>query len=428
MKNLKITILLLLTVALVCLTAGCGKENKDSESDLQQETTQTESVTSGITEDITLNLWYTESAMQDYLEMAAERFHEENPGVEVVLKLCSATNYLENINSDSIKRTNVTDVYMLPSEKLEQAYLAGLALAYDPQDTPFTEENFCSTALATVTYKEKSIAYPLCFDSAFLVYNHAYTSQAPATFDELLDFANNFEVEDGAEIGAQLEKVLIWNVSDINMNYQFLSKSFQIGGVNGDDRNNISVYHANVIKGLEYYKGLSDFFAVDRSTITDDEVVEYFISGKAAFMITDTAGLTRIHVSGMDFGVCAMPDITDALQAGALSQTQTLVVNPYSEHIDAAQSLVQALAYDYVDDFYVKTGYFPSRYTWNYDSEMVRGVYENYADSESRPKLMNMGDLYTRLEILLHEVWDNEDSTESLLMEFQQHVKEQLEQ
>ncbi len=38
---------------------------------------------------------------------------------------------------------------------------------------------------------------------------------------------------------------------------------------------------------------------------------------------------------------------------------------------------------------------------------------------------MNLGDLYVRLEILLHNIWDDGD-TEELLMEFQQFVKDQL--
>lgn len=423
MKMIKKMVCMFLAISMCTGLWGCNTK-KEEEATLENVPMEG-TTTVNITEEVTLNLWYTGEYMQNYLEYAVKRFEEENPGVKIALKLSATANYLENINSNSIKQTNVIDVYMLPSEKLEQAYLAGLALPYEPLDTVYTTKNYSETALHAVTYKGKRVAYPLCFDSAFLVYNHAYTDKAPATFDELLDFANNFEVEDGNEIGAQLEQVLIWNVSDVLMNYQFLSGSFQIGGEDGDDRNDITVYHANVIKGLEYYKSLSDFFAVDRKTITDEEVVEYFISGKAAFTITNTAGLTRLHTEGMDFGVCAMPDITATLPASALSTTQVLVVNPYSKNIEVSQKLVQALSFDYADDFYIKTGYFPARFNWNYDSKMVEGVYDNYADSATKAKIMNLGDLYVRLEILLHNIWDD-GNTEELLMEFQQFVKEQL--
>lgn len=422
MKRIRKYLCIMLALSLCTGLWGCDSGKKE---DVTEENKTTESTSAANSDEITLNLWYTGNYMQDYFDYAAARFADENPGVKVVPKVSAVANYLENINSNSIKQTNVIDVYMLPSENLEQAYLAGLALAYEPQETVFTTKNYSKTALHAVTYKGKSVAYPLCFDSAFLVYNHAYTDKAPATFDELLDFANNFLVEDGSDIGAQLEQVLIWNVSDVRMNYQFLSNSFQIGGGDGDDRSDITVYHADVIKGLDYYKSLNDFFAVDRKTITDEEVVEYFISGKAAFTITNTAGLTRLHAEGMDFGVCPIPDITATLPASALSTTQVLVVNPYSKNIAEAQKLARALSYDYADDFYVKTGFFPARFDWEYDSQMVKGVYENYADSVTKAKIMNLGDLYVRLEILLHNIWDD-GNTEELLMEFQQFVKEQI--
>lgn len=422
MKKIKRMSCVLLLASLCVGMWGCDSKKKE---DAAEENIPTEGVTETMAVDITLNLWYTDEYMQNYFDYAIEKFEDENPGIKVVPKLSAAANYLENVNSNSIMQSNVVDVYMLPSENLEQAYLAGLALPYEPDETVYTTDNYSETAIHAVTYKGRRVAYPLCFDSAFLVYNHAYTDKAPATFDELLDFANNFEVEDGNNIGAQLEQVLIWNVSDVLMNYQFMSGSFQIGGADGDDRDDITVYHANVIKGLEYYKSLSDFFAVDRKTITDEEVVEYFISGKAAFTITNTAGLTKLHAAGMDFGVCAMPDIMATLPSSALATTQVLVVNPYSKNIEAAEKLVLALSYDYTDDFYVKTGFFPARFNWNYDSKMVEGVYENYADSVTKAKIMNLGDLYVRLEILLHNIWDD-GNTEELLMEFQQFVKEQL--
>lgn len=433
MKNLMRKLLLITSAVCMLSLAACSKNNTadgaSDESVSQENTSQsvvTEASNESTAEEITLNLWYTSSYMQDYFESAISKFTEANPNVNVVLKLCAESGYLENINADSIKRTNVVDIYMLPEEDLEQAYLAGLALEYNPQETVFTEDSFSKTALRAVTYKGKQVAYPLCFDSAFLVYNRAYTNKAPKTFDELLDFANNFEDSASGGVITQLERVLVWNVSDVKMNYQFLSSYFSIGGECGDDREVIDISNDNVIRGLEYYKSLNDFFALDRNTITDQSVVDYFVSGKAAFTITNTAGLTTLHTAGMDFGVCAMPDITSSLSAGALSTTETLVINPYSENVDMAKKLVQALAYDYADDFYIKTGYFPSRFNWEYDSSMVDGVYENYADSTSRPKIMNLGDFYVRLEILMHNVWDG-GSVEELLPQFENYVREQLE-
>lgn len=409
-----------LSLAIVTMVTACG--NAEGTVDT------TESVTSVTKEEnqdsITMNLWYTDDYLTDYLKVGVENYMEDNPNVKIVLKQVAESGYLENINANSIKRTDVVDIYTLPVDDIEKAYLAGLAKEYDASATVYNTKNYCKTAISAITYDNKQVAYPLCFDSAYLVYNKQYTNEAPANFDELQNFANNL-VTSEEENAVQLEKVLIWNVADYKMNYQFLSDAFKIGGKNGDDRNSVSVYHADVIKGLYYFQSLNDFFAIDRKTVTEDEVLKFFEEGKAAFAITNTEGLLKLHMAGMDYGVAKMPDMTDSLKTKALSSTLAMVINPYSANIETAQKIVDKFCYDMAADFYVKTGYFPCRSSWEYDSALLDGVYDNYAASVSRTKLMNAGDFYTRIEIMMNKIWDGE-AAEELLMDFQTYAKEQF--
>lgn len=425
-------------MAFICLLSlsGCqkGKEENSSmgaetaalEGNVLDASTSENENTSSAGEDVVLNFWYTDTNMTEFFTDAVSRYQESNPGVTVNLRMVASNGYLENINTQSIKQTNAVDVYMLHNEDLEQAYLAGLACAYDPEGTVYTAENFGHSAIRAVTYKNKQIAYPLYFNSAFLIYNKAYVTEVPKTFEDILNYSNNLEYEEEGSVTDQIEKTFIWPVSDYTFNYAFLSDSFVVGGPNGDDRSQIDIANSTVAASLEYFQSLYDYFAIDRNEVDYEYCLQSFIDGKNAFTFAKTGDIPRLNESEVDYGTACMPDISDEVSASSLSYTQTLVVNPYSMHIEEARKFVKALTYDYAADFYGKTGYYPSCKAWDYSSDIVAGIYENYGDSTPRPKMMTLGDYYIELEILLHTVWDDNGEVHELLNDFQNFVNIQV--
>lgn len=71
--------------------------------------------------------WYTDETLTDYLNSAAVAFNETKEDIRVVPVLVSANDYLEAINEASLEGESVPDVYLLPHDSLEKAYLSGLA-------------------------------------------------------------------------------------------------------------------------------------------------------------------------------------------------------------------------------------------------------------------------------------------------------------
>lgn len=417
------------TLALMCLfwTVGCSNSEDESLTTIaSEETSSAEEATvqTEPAEEIVMNFWYTDANMTDYFTRVIEAYEAEHTNVTVEMRIVASTGYLDNINTQSINRSNAVDIFMLHNEDLEQAYLAGLAKEYDPADTVYTEENYGKSALRAVTYDGKKVAYPLYFDGAFLVYNKDYVETVPTTFDGILGFAT---MERGEEesIMDNMEKVCVWPVSDYSFNYEFLSDSLIVGGINGDNRTQVDVENGTVIAALEYFQSLNEYFALDREEVNYDYCLNYFMEGKSAFTFAKTAALTALNESGINYGTACMPDISDTISASALSYTQCLVINPYSAHISEAEKLVQALTYDYVGEFFGLTGYYPSCKVWNYD-DIVKGIYENYFDSTPMPKMMTLGDYYIELDILLHKVWDDEEDIAVLLNEFQNFLNVQL--
>lgn len=420
-------------LAVICMSvslAACGEEKNKSEIVVPGETTvdatETESETTEQVEDITLNFWYTDAGMTDYFNYAVERYQAEHPNVTIDMKMVASVGYLENINTQSINHSNAVDVYMLHNEDIEKAYLAGLALPYDNTDTVFTSDNYGKSAMRAVTYNGKQVAYPLYFDSAFLIYNKAYVTDPPKTFDDILNFSNTLEYSEGG-ITDNIEKTFIWPVSDYTFNYEFLSDSFIVGGINGDNREQVDVANETVLLSMGYYQALYDYFAISRDEVDYEYCLDSFSNGKNAFTFAKTAALKRLdEVEGLEYGAACMPDLTELASASALSYTQTLVVNPYTTNIKAARSFVKALTYDYVNVFYYQTGYLPSCKNWTYNSDIIAGVYANYDDSTPMPKMMTLGDYYIELEILLHNIWDQNGDIMELLNNFQNFITTQL--
>lgn len=426
--SFKKILVMLLAVILVLGLVACGDKEEvpdtvtmtdENGSEILEETTEE-------LQEITLNFWYTDANMTEYFEYVLEKYQKEHPNVTVELQLVASNGYLENINTQSIKQTNAVDIYMIHNENLEQAYLAGLAKAYNPAETVFTADNFGNSAIRAVTYKGKQVAYPLYFDSAFLVYNKLYVQEVPTTFDGLLDYSNNLEYSEDGGVTDNIEKTLVWPVSDYTFNYMFLSDAFDVGGINGDERSQVNINNDSVSFTLKYYQILHDYFAIDRKEMDYEKCLTSFMEGKNAFTYAKSGAIKELMESEVDFGTACMPDLTDSIAASSLSYTQALVINPYSLHVEEAQKLVQALCYDSVDAFYGMTGYFPSSHQWNYDYEKIGGIYANYNDSTPRPKMMSLGDYYIQMDILLHTVWDDNGDVDELLENFQNFVITQL--
>lgn len=426
-------------MAAVCVLsmAGCNNTSGNEEETKKvivsgdgqtQESTESvgESTGQASTKDeVVLNFWYTDAAMTEYFTEAVEKYKETKPNVVINLNVAASTGYLENINTQSIKQTNAVDIYMIHNAELEEAYLAGLANAYNPDGTVFTKENYGESAIRAVTYKDKQVAYPLYFDSAFLVYNKAYVTEVPATFEGIKQFSNDLEYSEEGSITDNIEKTFVWPVSDYTFNYPFLSDSFVVGGLNGDDRTQINVNNDTVVAALEYFHGLYDFFAIDREEENYESCIKSFLEGKIAFTLAKTGALPQLNEAKVEYGTACMPDISDSISASSLSYTQALVINPYSLNIEEAQAFVKALTYDYVGSFYEKTGYYPSCKAWSYD-DIAAGVYANYSDSTPRPKMMTLGDYYIHLEILLHSVWDDNGEITELLAELHNFLTTQV--
>ena len=419
----------------------------------------------------TIYCWYSDESLSGYINAAAVSFGEQNK-VRVIPVLTSDSEYLEVINQETLHSDQIPDIYLLSSDSLEKAYLAGLASKVPDTEEICDTDHFSQAALAAVTYNDKIIGYPVYFDTSALVYNEDYlktwatqqaekelsgssdndepvgegeeiieedslpedqtTEQAtvdeaavnalaeqyfakalPSTVDDLLNIADTFDAPEG------VEGVMKWDVNNIFYNYWIVGNYMIVGGDPGDDRNDININNPETIQCLEVYKALNQFFFIESDTVTYDSVIQDFIDGKTMFTIGTTDVVKRLEDAKADgsltfnYGIARMPDISAELQSRSLSVTGAAVINGYSEHKELADRFAAYLAEGYSDGLYERSGKMPASLhaAENADNGALTVFADEYADSVSLPKMLETGNFWMQLEVLFSKVWNGEDVT-----------------
>lgn len=419
----------------------------------------------------TIYCWYSDESLSGYINAAAVSFGEQNK-VRVIPVLTSDSEYLEVINQETLHSDQIPDIYLLSSDSLEKAYLAGLASKVPDTEEICDTDHFSQAALAAVTYNDKIIGYPVYFDTSALVYNEDYlktwatqqaekelsgssdndepvgegeeiieedslpedqtTEQAtvdeaavnalaeqyfakalPSTVDDLLNIADTFDAPEG------VEGVMKWDVNDIFYNYWIVGNYMIVGGDPGDDRNDININNPETIQCLEVYKALNQFFFIESDTVTYDSVIQDFIDGKTMFTIGTTDVVKRLEDAKADgsltfnYGIARMPDVSAELQSRSLSVTGAAVINGYSEHKELADRFAAYLAEGYSDGLYERSGKMPASLhaAENADNGALTVFADEYADSVSLPKMLETGNFWMQLEVLFSKVWNGEDVT-----------------
>ncbi len=390
------------------LLMGCSKSDANPAEKNQNETTTSNNVSdiSGGMSEATegakienINLWYTNDELTEYLADCAMHFRETN-GVGVNLKLVSSVDYIEAIYQGT-KEGNVADVYILNTESLEKAYLAGIVA--ENVDTDICNgDNYPEVALNASTYNGKLIGYPFYYDTTFFLYNKDYV-EAPETFSDIIEFSNNYMGE-----YKNIETILQWDVHDLFFSYCFVGEYLNFGGVCGDDASIIDINNANVIEALTYFKQINQILYFDSADSNYEDVLNDFLEGKILYTMGSTANLEQIIGSGVNYGICTIPALNDEMDSRAVSINYTVVVNPYTSNKELASQLAQGISFEHAEEFFSYTKKIPSRRLSSYPNENWQHIAEQYEHTATLPKLMATTNYWMELEVVLNTIWDKE--------------------
>lgn len=403
----------------------------------------------------TMYFWYSDEEMADFIASAAVEFGQERD-VRVIPVLVSPNDYLETINEATMTGTQMPDAYILDNDSLGRAYLAGLADVVDDNLEVLNTNLFPNAALSAVTYRDKLVAYPYYFETSAMLYNKTYLqewttaqlagggladedvewsdeyidpddpnyedtdgklniSQAqleagiPTTLDELLAFADNYDAPEN------VEAVLKWDVSDVFYNYYFAGSYMNVGGPNGDDPAQLHIYKPETVQCLQIFQNLNQFFSIDPDDVTMDGVLQEFIDGKIVFSIVKPDAVEVLETAkeegrfAYEYGIIEMPKLSEELNGSTMAVTKAIAINGYSKHKALANEFATFLTTMYLDKLYSRAGKLSACYNESQAHTSLNAFVKQYETSVSLPKLLEYGNFWLQLEIMLSRVWVGED-------------------
>ena len=320
---------------------------------------------------------------------------------------------------NNAKSEDAPDVYLMESSKLEEAYLGGTARVNSDTET-FSLRNYSRNALSSVIYDGKMVGYPLCFDTAFFVYNRKLIEEAPLSFADIESLSVSF-VKDAE---SDVDMIMLYNVEDMISSYPFLGAYLDLGGVNGDDASNFDVYSEDLLEAAYFYQELSANLGIDMNTTTYDLAENSFAFGRSQMAILNCRSIAALNKAGTDYVVCDMPRLNGKLDTKAVSVHWCVCVNPGCSDPDRAAQLATFMSYDKADLIYDATGYMACA-RLSYHDKGFADVYAQYEASSNLPKLIETEEIWKDLKTLLNNIWNGKEVT-SELSSFQSRVHDFL--
>ncbi len=479
---------------------------------------ETEALSSDNTENVFL--WYSDEALEDFFTKAAVAFHEKHPEIRVIPQYVTASEYLEYINEASIEAEDYPDLFVLTNDSLEKAYLSGLACKVPDSSAVLNDSHFPQAALYAVSYHGKKVAYPLAYETTVLLYNQTllenwaakvnagdlsgegegtsasdiefdeysdyellgenesvangglnsektmtYEDYLPKTFDDILNFAQNYETPDN------VESILKWDVNDIFYNYLFIGNYIDVGGNAGDNDDEIDIYNNDTLNCATAYQALNQFFSIDVESSEYAAVLQDFTDGKIVFTIATSDAISKVSARqsemqaaydrevalrnnealerdmlGIDaasagigieskeeallpelrkFGYLEIPDVSDSLESRSMSVTDCLVINGYSEHKNAADLFATFVSTEYSGELFNSSGKLAASLDAGAESDAEKVFMSEYGKSVPLAKIVETTNLWVQLEITFTEIWKGE-SVEEWLTAFQRQILSQL--
>ena len=192
------------------------------------------------------------------------------------------------------------DLYIIADNSLGRAYRAGLAAEVSNSSVFENTLFYPQTAINSVTYQGRRVAYPFYFETAALLYNADYLQSfadkagksleetVPSTIQDIIDFAGNYDAPEG------VTSVFSWDVGDIFYNYYFIGESSDLGGECGDDRDKIDIYNADTISALQVFQQLNQYFSLDTDENSYSDILDDFAQGKSVFTVATTDALKTL--------------------------------------------------------------------------------------------------------------------------------------
>lgn len=333
---------------------------------------------------VDLVFWYEDASYTEFFEETARRYFAQT-GVKVSVECQNTIDYIGDIYDKTMQDDAFPDVYLIPGDNLEEAYLYGLVSV---NEKGLSDVNAASNAVSAATYEDKLLGYPLSFNTCVFVFQPDYFGDAPESLQSIIDYSNE---NDPAE---NVEYLLEWDVNDAFYDFPFIGNSVTFEKTETDTMN--VIYNEDLYQqDLEYFDTILASFSVDADTVSEKRIIENFLAGRTLSAIIDTDSLYKLD--GYRYELVQMPNLNETLAAPVCAITDMLVVNDFSEKQDTAAEFAYFATVTMAKDLYGISGHFSVIPTENQGQE-ERVAFDAYETAVLVPDSKDARDFWVNLQ------------------------------
>ena len=407
---LKKALIMLLCFCFCANMTGCGKQSGKKQD--KKETASYEKMLQSLSykKGDKVTLWYTKESDLPFLQESKKQIKQKY-GVEVKLVLKDSVNYYEEIVEKS-NTEEAPDLYLITNDKLKKYESAGLIEDNRFFSKEFLDKEYASVAVDAMTYESVQYGYPVYGETNLFLYDGIVVKEPVKTFDEILDFAENFEDD------SNQKTILQWDVSNEMINYMFFTDQVVIKGEKGDNPDQMDMGNASIKKGLEYFQSLSNFLSIPVEKSSEEGVRKALSQEKVVFAICQGDYLKELENSKSNYKIGRLPDLTDSLKTKGISVTTLAAVNPLSKNSDSANLVASYMSYQMAKEQYQHTNQLGLVENIDRKSEYEQQAYEQYKETTPIAKTLDMGNFWIQADIMFQNIYKG-NSVEKELKELE---------
>lgn len=359
--------------ALTLILAACGKSSgggpNESSSGSGTKTGENKTASSGTgggsaaNEKIKLS-FLAHSNYETGLTHVIEAFEQEHPDIEVNLELAPFSQLMESIEIKLGAATSDVDVLFVDSPLVVNYSVKDYLEPLDNLLPSDARQNWTDSAVETVSYNGSLMAAPMNNSSQVLYYNKAILQDRGValpgqderlTWEQIVEMAKELTYNDGEK------QIYGFSFDRVDTSFQFLPLAQSLGAAMLSEDGLTATGYTNspeAIQAFQFYYDLYNTWGVSPK-ISQDESLDYFISGNVAMFAGLSHNLPKLVESGLDFGVSLFPYFEGG-KIATPTGSWNIGISKYSEKKEAAAKFVEFLTLGGGVDIMVdKGGIFP---------------------------------------------------------------------
>jgi len=387
----------ILAFALAGVLAGCGNST-------------------GKGDDKELTIWTNMAVEGDIIQKYGDEWGEANGyTVEIIHQSPSVQQFAQAVNSES----GPDAVIGIPNDQLANFVNAGLA-AEVPADL-YQDADFSDAAIQACYVEGTRYAAPLAVETIALFYNTEKVSEAPATWEELVETA-------AANGGVQFDATSIY----YDLGFVRACGGYIFNYENGAyDVSDMGLANEGAVEAYEFIYSLYKDYGFVSADVTADIARSNFQNGETAFYIGGPWDIDGFESAKTPYDICVMPTFHGENFVTPVG-TQVSFVSSKSDKQDMAWSLIMYLIDHGSIDMYQVGDRIPAKLS-DQENEVIQGnavskvFIEQINCGEPMPTVSEMGQLWTIHANNIRSMWTEEltpkEAAENIVSQLKEAIK-----